>query len=103
MKDCMLLYELGIPAIAPSSENSFITDIQYNKLKNKFKNILVLYDNDLPGIQGLKRIRKIYPDIKVSFIPRDYKAKDVSDFYKKYGKEKTLELINKAKKVYFNE
>ena len=26
MKDVMLCYELGIPAIAPNSENLFITD-----------------------------------------------------------------------------
>ena len=103
MKDCMLLYELGIPAIAPNSENLFITDLQYQKLKSKFKHILTVYDNDLPGIRGLKKIKLTYPDLKVAFIPRKYEAKDISDFYKKYGKVKTEELIKAAKEYYFNE
>lgn len=28
-------------------------------------------------------------------IPRDYKTKDFSDFYRKYGKEASQELLNK--------
>ena len=101
MKDCLCAYELGIPAIAPNSENLFITDTQYEKLKAKFKNILVVFDNDLPGIQGLLRIRKSHPEIKLAYIPRKYQAKDLSDFRKKYGKEETQKLIDKAKEYYF--
>lgn len=102
LKDCMTLYGFGITAIAPNSENLFITENQYSKLKEKFKNILVVYDNDLAGIEGLKRIKKVFPEIKVAFIPFKYNAKDISDFYKKYGKDKTQELINSAKQYYFN-
>ncbi len=103
LKDVMVLYEFGIPAIAPNSENLFVTDAQYKKLKSKFKNILVLYDNDLAGIQGLKRIKNKYPEIKVSFIPRKYGVKDISDFRKKYGLTETQKLITLAKDYYFNE
>ncbi len=28
LKDCMVLYELGVPAVAPISENCFVTDAQ---------------------------------------------------------------------------
>ena len=101
MKDLMLFYELGVTAIAPNSENIFITENQYNRLKERFKHIIVFYDNDLPGIQGLQRIKHQYPDIKVAFIPRKYNAKDISDFYKTYGKEKTQKLIKQAKEFYF--
>ena len=101
MKDLMLFYELGVTAIAPNSENIFITENQYNRLKERFKNIIVFYDNDLPGIQGLQRIKHQYPDIKVAFIPRKYNAKDISDFYKTYGKEETQKLIKQAKEFYF--
>ena len=48
LKDCMCLYEYGIPAIAPNSENLFITDKQYQKLKQKYRKIFLFYDNDLP-------------------------------------------------------
>lgn len=37
LKDVMVLYEYGIPAIAPCSENLFITEAQYNHLKERFK------------------------------------------------------------------
>ena len=97
----MTLYGLGITAIAPNSENLFVTPSQYAKLKQKFNHIIVLYDNDLAGIQGLKRIKKEYPEIIVTFIPRKYGAKDISDFRKKYGKSETEKLISEAKKFYF--
>lgn len=103
LKDCMTLYELGITAIAPNSENIFITESQYQKLKTKFENILVVYDNDLAGIKGLKKIKSTFPDIKVAFIPRKFNVKDISDFRKKYGKSETEKLINSAKEYYFNE
>lgn len=102
LKDCLVLYELGIPAIAPNSEHMFMTDTQFNKLKTKFNNIICVYDNDLPGIQGLNKIHKAHLDLKVAFIPRKYNAKDISDFYKLYGKDKTLKLIEKAKEYYFD-
>ena len=101
LKDCLVLYELGIPAIAPCSEHMFMTNSQFNKLKSKFKNILCVYDNDLAGIQGLNKIHKAHPDLKITFIPRKYNAKDISDFYKLYGKDKTLKLIEEAKEYYF--
>lgn len=100
LKDVMVLYELGIPAIAPNSENLFVTDLQYKKLSEKFKDIIVLYDNDLAGICGMRKIKRQYPKVKVMYIPRKYEAKDISDFYKKYGKDKTLKLINIAKQYY---
>ena len=99
----MTLYELGITAIAPNSENIFITESQYQKLKTKFKHILVLYDNDIAGIKGLKKIKTAFPDIKVAFIPRKFNVKDISDFRKKYGKKETEKLIKLAKEYYFNE
>lgn len=100
LKDCMCLYEFGIPAIAPNSENLFITDKQYQKLKQKYRKIFLFYDNDLPGITNANKIRKQYPDLKVIFIPRKYDAKDISDFRKKYGKKKTKQLINSALEYY---
>ena len=36
LKDCMLLYELGVPAIAPCSENLFVSQKQFEKLKTFF-------------------------------------------------------------------
>lgn len=93
MKDTMCLYSLGISAIAPNSENLFIADTILERLKSKFKYIIVLYDNDLPGIQNMRKIKKKHPELIYFYIPRHYNAKDISDFYKKYGKDKTLEFV----------
>jgi hypothetical protein len=96
MKDCMTLYELGIPSVAPISENLFLTESKYNKLKERFNKIVVLYDNDLAGISNMNKIRHKY-DVSPIWIPRKYGAKDISDFRALYGEEKTLELIEKAR------
>lgn len=93
MKDTMCLYSLGISAIAPNSENLFIADTILERLKSKFKYIIVLYDSDLPGIQNMCKIKKKRPELIYFYIPRHYNAKDISDFYKKYGKDKTLEFV----------
>ena len=93
MKDTMCLYSLGISAIAPNSENLFIADTILERLKSKFKYIIVLYDNDLPGIKNMRKIKKKHPELIYFYIPRHYNAKDISDFYKKYRKDKTLEFV----------
>lgn len=95
MKDVMCLYSLGITAIAPISENLFLTESQFSKLKNRFKRIIVFYDNDLPGIHNMNKIRKSF-DVECVWIPRSYGAKDISDFHKMYGGEKTKELIQQC-------
>lgn len=99
LKDVMCLYEFGIPSIAPCSENLFITDNQYKRLKAHYKHIYLLYDNDVPGLNAAKKIKKSYPDVKILLIPWHF-AKDISDFRKLYGYQKTLDLINKAKEYY---
>lgn len=96
MKDCMLLYEYGITAIAPCSENLFITDSQYSKLKQKFSKIFILYDRDLAGISNMNKVRKKYSDVIPLIIPAEAGYKDLTDIYKYRGKKYTSDLINKA-------
>lgn len=96
MKDVMVLYSFGIPSIAPNSETLFVTDEQYNKLKKRFNRIILFYDNDLAGISNMNKIRKEHKDIECIWLPRNY-SKDISDFHKLYGRDKTLEIINKGR------
>jgi hypothetical protein len=98
MKDVMCLYSMGIIAIAPSSENLFLAPKQLQKLKDKFKHIVIFYDNDLPGISNMNKFKREFK-LPCVWIPRKFKAKDISDFYKLYGKEKTLKLIEYAKET----
>lgn len=96
MKDVMTLYSLGISAIAPNSEHLFITDKMLQDLKERFKYIVVFYDNDLAGIQNMQKIRKEHPELVYFWIPRRYNAKDISDFRKMYGETKTREFIKSS-------
>ena len=93
MKDTMTLYSLGISAISPNSETQFVSDKMLEDLKTRFKYIVVMYDNDIAGISNMRRIKKEHPELVYFWIPRKYEAKDISDFYHKYSREKTIEFI----------
>jgi hypothetical protein len=96
MKDVMCLYSLGISAIAPNSENLFISDNVLEDLKSRFKYIVVFYDNDLPGLQNMQKIKNKHKELNYFYIPRHYKAKDISDFHREYGRDKTLKFIKES-------
>ena len=93
MKDVMCLYEFGIPAIAPNSENLFISNNVLEQLQQRFKHIVVIYDTDLAGLNNMRKIKKEHPELLYTWIPRQYKCKDISDLYKYKGKQITLNLI----------
>lgn len=94
LKDVMVLYELGISAIAPQSENTFIPADIISDLKLRFKKILIFYDSDKAGYDCAERLAKD-TDLDCIFIPDLYNIKDISDFCKIYGIERTRELILK--------
>ena len=41
----------------------------------------------------MNKIRKQHHDLIICMIPRKYEAKDISDFYQKYGRNKTISII----------
>lgn len=99
MKDTMCLYSLGIASCSPNSETQFISKTVLESLKKRFNHIVVLFDLDSTGIQFSKKIKKEYPELIVTLLPRTDKCKDISDYYAKYGRKKTIEMIkNKIKK-----
>lgn len=93
MKDSMCLYSMGISACAPNSENLFISEAMLTELKSRFEHIVVFYDNDRPGMVNMAKIRKSHPELVYAYIPKQYGSKDISDFYKDYGRKETIELI----------
>lgn len=93
MKDVMALSAFNIPAIAPCSENLFISKVVLNNLKERFKHIIVFYDIDIPGIHNMRKIKKEYPELIYLYIPRYLKAKDFSDLRSLYGYKRTKDLI----------
>lgn len=80
LKDVMCLFEFGTTAIAPNSENILLSKAQYEKLSLRFKEIICLFDNDLPGVKGAHKYKKEF-GIRCIFIKRKY-SKDITDLYK---------------------
>lgn len=93
MKDVALLYEFGIPAIAPNSETQMVEENVLEELHKRFKHIVLLFDNDYTGVSFTNKIKKQFPKLIPLIIPKKYKAKDITDFYKIYGELKTKQLI----------
>lgn len=93
LKDTMTLYSLGIPACAPNSETVIPSDAIIEDLKKRFTHVIALWDNDYTGITFLNKFKKLHPELVYTWIPRKLEAKDISDYYKKYGRKSTLNLI----------
>lgn len=81
MKDVMCLYEMGIPAISPSSESTFIPDKILEQLKKRFKRIIILFDRDSSGCKNSIKIWNKYK-LNPLFINKSFKSKDISDAIK---------------------
>ncbi len=97
MKDLLLLYEYGLTAIAPTSENILMTETQMNKLKEKYKNIFLFFDNDLAGVKGAHKYQKAYK-VQCIFIKRKY-SKDISDLYKKVSANVFWGIIEELEQI----
>jgi DNA primase len=94
----MVLDRLGYNAIAPCGENTPIPSSIIQNLKERFNKIIILYDNDEPGMNGAKKLANEY-NLEYIYIPIDYntmfKIKDISDYIKNYKITKTRELLKK--------
>lgn len=84
LKDVMTLYELGYNAIALQSESSSIKESVVEELQNRFKSIILLYDNDEAGVMNSAKLSELY-NMKRIFIPIESKTKDISDYIKEFG------------------
>ena len=81
MKDVMCLYEMGISAISPSSESTFLPDKVLEQLKKRFKRIIILFDRDEAGVKYLRKM-SLKTGLEGLLIHKKFKAKDVSDAIK---------------------
>jgi hypothetical protein len=86
LKDLMAFIKLGISnieCIAPDSENTMLGESIMSKLKSKYSKIIVLFDNDEPGIKAAERYKTKYG---INNIILDM-SKDLSDSVKDHGVE----------------
>ena len=99
MKDVVALYGFGIAAVSPNSETLFIEDKKLEEFKQRFKHILVLYDNDRPGKHNMWLIRKQHPELNYFYLPF-YLSKDFTDSIKLVGVDNMKEYVDDFFKEY---
>lgn len=94
MKDVMCLYEMGIPAISPSSESTFIPDKVLEQLKKRFKRIIIMFDRDGTGITYLRKMSR-KTGLEGMLVHKKFKAKDISDAIRDNGFDKVKNWLLK--------
>lgn len=99
LKDVMCLYEMGIAAISPSSETTFLPDDVLESLHQRFKHIIILYDRDVAGVKNARQYSKQY-GLDAIFVHKKFKAKDVSDAVKANGFVVVKEWLTKTVERY---
>jgi hypothetical protein len=88
LKDCGIFWRLGINAVAPNSESTFLPSEFLAKYMRRYKRVIIWFDNDYqkegnPGVTNAKKFAEIY-GIDYFHTP-DNTEKDPSDFAKAYG------------------
>lgn len=95
LKDVMLFSELGYNAISFISEIILPEEKIILELKERFKRIIVFYDNDDAGIKGAKKICLKY-NLEKMLIPKEFETKDITDTFQKYGKEFVIDFLKES-------
>lgn len=101
MKDVMLFREFNIYAVSGTSESTPISDEVIEDLKRRFKMVVSLYDFDYTGVTGANKLKRDHGIPYLFFTngrfgTRNYMQKDLTDFYKMFGRMELLDLIHKS-------
>jgi DNA primase len=92
LKDLMCFNKLGInniEVIAPDSENTMIGERAMSEFMRSYQKIIVLFDNDDPGIKAAERYKMKY-GFNYIILPME---KDLSDSVKVHGIDKVKETL----------
>ena len=99
LKDVMCLFAMRVHSIALQSEMQLPSGMLMQILRQRFKRIVILYDNDKPGQTMADRICNEY-QLDNLYIPSDWGAKDVSDAVAVHGFNKVKQFIyEKIRKI----
>jgi len=93
VKDALCLYaNTGIPAICLQGEAYGISETAQGELKKRFKHVVILLDNDEPGIKDANRLAEQTGFINIT-LPKISGAKDIAELYT------TIQEPNNFKKI----
>lgn len=100
LKDVMCLYEMGINAVSPNSESSWLPDKALESILKRFKTVLICFDRDIAGMKNMRKL-SFKTGLNCIIIPKKFSAKDISDAIKVNGfdvvKKYIYEEIEKEK------
>ena len=88
----MCLFAMRVHSIALQSEMQLPSRMLMQVLRQRFKKIVILYDNDNPGQTMANKICNEY-QLDNLHIPRDWGAKDISDAIAVHGFNKVKTFI----------
>jgi len=94
-KDIMTLRSIGLWGVCPTTEGIIINEQEIELIKSRCPNLLSIFDYDLTGVKQTNRLKRLGIPYKFMSINRSERRLDISDFYRKYGPNKTLDEINK--------
>lgn len=100
LKDVMVLHEFGIPAVClngegygKSGESKQVLSRLISSLSKRFRYMFLFMDNDVDGMKFNETLMRTH-HISYVHIPVGY-PKDISDYVRRFGKDKTWKLIKK--------
>jgi hypothetical protein len=100
-KDAMCLWTQGYPAVSLQGETHVPKRHVMMQVKNLYKTVHVLYDNDAGKKVNVGRRHALILCYQYNLhfmeIPEQYGAKDPSDLYRKYGKEIFKKVIDEQR------
>ena len=93
LKDALTLSaNTNIPALSVQGEGYTISETAINELKRRFTKQYVCFDNDAPGLTDATKLCESTGFTNL-VIPQFDGGKDLSDYYKVFGKEAFIKLI----------
>lgn len=102
IKDVMVFKQHGFPAICfngesyginKDSESGKTVASTINILKKRYSYLLLFLDNDDPGVKASIKLQQMH-HVPYTVSPAK-ELKDISDYQKKYGPQKTFRTIKK--------
>jgi hypothetical protein len=96
LKDVMVLWELGFPAVCFNSEivsaKSEVVRRTVKSLKESYAHVFLFMDSDEAGMRSNISLSE---SLRIPYIATRG-PKDISDYFKRYKRRRTYELIKKA-------
>ena len=89
-KENALFYELGYSSVSLASESIVLKEYQYSHLKERFKEIILWYDDDNQGRKISYETSQKY-DLKEIFLSEE--CKNITDFRLMNSDEETIKMI----------